>query len=107
MTLTGRAFLLIGLTILGAFLGRFDHDAGGYVDRWLNTATYPKKGVHLIAGFAVTLALAHIVPAPWAVAGTIVAGGAYELGQGFFSWRDWAADAVGAVLAFALIVWLP
>jgi hypothetical protein len=105
LTLSGRALALVALVVIGAMAGRFlDPDKGGYVDSFRTTITTSDKLYHAALGALLMFVLARVMPLEWAYGGVLVAGGGYEIGQGYASWRDFAADAVGALVAGGLLL---
>jgi hypothetical protein len=96
----GAIAVILAAALVGFAIARlFDRDSGGYVDKYNNMATYPKKIIHLVFAGALCFMFAYLMPPIVAAAGVVLVGAAYEKGQGYFSWLDLAADAVGAALA--------
>lgn len=100
------------LVILGAVLAlvafllarKYDPDPGGYADGFRTSASFSDKLVHGIASMALCFVLFLWMPIEWAFGVTIAVGVAWEVGQGFISRYDIAADIAGAAMTVALLV---
>lgn len=91
--------VIVALSALAVVVAHtFDQDVGGYRDGWLTRAYMPDKLVHAAFGALLCFALSRAMPPVVAAVGTGVIGAAYEVGQGFFSWRDLVADVAGALV---------
>ena len=106
----GRAtHVFYGVLLAGAALSfnySIDPDAGGYDDNWNTAAAFPDKGVHALAGFALTTVGVDLGARPWVAAASVcAAGAAFEFSQGYVSKIDIAADCVGAAGAALWRMW--